>query len=219
MGADRLSSSGAVTRRRLTARSHSLGALIRTASQVQELQVVDGPDWIESDAFDIIATYSHNEIGASGSAPGGMQAGLPPTIPVPTRQPQTGAPFDRLTPALYQARLALDRKLIASIPPAVTREIVAESGSGDYTMLSRLSTARKTTPDLLGDMPLIVLSRGREASPDQHAAHAELSRMSRNSRHLIVPDAYHEIHLSHPDVVVKAVADVVTAVRGKAPLR
>ena len=148
-----------------------------------------------------------------------MQAGLPPTIPVPTRQPQTGAPFDRLTPALYQARLALDRKLIASIPPAVTREIVAESGSGDYTMLSRLSTARKTTPDLLGDMPLIVLSRGREASPDQHAAHAELSRMSRNSRHLIVPDAYHEIHLSHPDVVVKAVADVVTAVRGKAPLR
>jgi len=140
-------------------------------------------------------------------------------IPIPTRQPQTGAPFDRLPKPLYETRVALDRKLIASMPPTVSGQVVAESSSGDYAMLSRLSAARKGKPTLLGDIPVFVLSRGLNASPEQHAAHAEISRMSRNSRHLVVADSYHEIHLSHPDVVVAAIRDVVAAVRTKAPLR
>ena len=140
-------------------------------------------------------------------------------IPIPTRQPQTGAPFDRLPPPLYATRVALDRKLIASMPPTVSGQVVAESATGDYAMLSRLSAARKATPTLLGDLPLIVLSRALNASPDQQAAHAEISRMSRNARHAVVADSYHEIHLSHPDVVVAAIGDVVAAVRAKAPLR
>jgi hypothetical protein len=76
-------------------------------------------------------------------------------------------------------------------------------------MLARLSRARKATPNVLGDMPLIVLTSGRGSSPDQQAAHAELARMSRVGQHIVVADAYHEIHLSNPDVVVKAVNDVV----------
>ena len=48
-------------------------------------------------------------------------------IPIPTRQPQLGAPFDRLPPSLYATRVALDRKLIESMPPTVSGEIVAES--------------------------------------------------------------------------------------------
>jgi pimeloyl-ACP methyl ester carboxylesterase len=140
-------------------------------------------------------------------------------IPIPTRQPQSGAPFDRLPPPLYATRVALDRKLIASMPATVNGEVVAESATGDYSMLSRLSAARKGTPTLLGDLSVIVLSRGLNASPEQHAAHAEISRMSRNSRHLVVADSYHEIHLSHSDVVIAAIRDVVTSVRAKAPLR
>jgi pimeloyl-ACP methyl ester carboxylesterase len=140
-------------------------------------------------------------------------------IPIPTRQPQTGAPFDRLPKQLYATRVALDRKLIASMPPTVSGEVVVESATGDYAMLSRLSAARKATPTLLGDLPVIVLSRGLNASPEQQAAHAEISRMSRNARHLVVADSYHEIHLSHPDVVVAAIGDVVAAVKAKAPLR
>ena len=84
-------------------------------------------------------------------------------------------------------------------------------------MLSRLSAARKANPGLLGDMPMIVLTRGRGSSPDQQAAHAEIARMSRIGRHMVVTDAYHEIHLSHPDVVVKAVNDVVNQVRRAKP--
>ena len=140
-------------------------------------------------------------------------------IPIPTRQPQVGAPFDRLPPSLYATRVALDRKLIGSMPPTVSGEVVAESATGDYAMLSRLSAARKGTPTLLGDLPFIVLSRGLKASPEKHAAHADISRMSRNARHLVVADSYHEIHLSHPDVVVSAIRDVVASVRAKAPLR
>jgi pimeloyl-ACP methyl ester carboxylesterase len=141
----------------------------------------------------------------------------PPTasLPITTRPPQTGAPFDRLPPSLYATRIALDRKLIASMPPAVSGEIVIESSTGDYEMLSRLSAARKATAQLLGDLPMIVLSRSLGADAQQHAAHAEIARMSRNSRHVVVADSYHEIHLSHPEVVVKAVAEVLAAVRAQ----
>ena len=141
------------------------------------------------------------------------------SLPIPTRQPQVGPPFDRLPPALYQARIALDRKLIASMPPGVSGDVVIESSTGDYAMLSRLSAARKATPQLLGELPVIVLSRERGADPQQHAAHAAIAGMSRNSRHLIVPDSYHEIHLSHPEVVVEAVLDVVAAARNRSRLR
>jgi pimeloyl-ACP methyl ester carboxylesterase len=141
------------------------------------------------------------------------------SLPIPTRPAQTGPPFDRLPPPLYEKRVALDRKLIASMAPTVSAEIVVESGTGDYEMLSRLSGARKATPTLLGDMPVIVLTRGLNVSPEQQAAHAEISRMSRNSRHLVVTGSYHEIHLSHPEAVVRAVADVLTAVRNKAALQ
>ena len=147
---------------------------------------------------------------------------LPPAsavIPIQTRQPQSGAPFDRLPPSLYATRIALDRKLIASMPPTISGEVVAESATGNHAMLSRLSAARKGTPALLGDLPLIVLSRGLKAPPEKHTAHAEISRMSRNGRHLVVADSYHEIHLSHPDAVVSAIGDVVASVRAKAPLR
>lgn len=147
---------------------------------------------------------------------------MPPanaSIPIPTRQPQTGAPFDRLPEPLYATRVAIDRKLIASMPSTISGEIVIESSSGDHAMLSRLSAARKANPTLLGDLPLVVLSRGLNASPDQHAAHAEISRLSRNSRHLVVAESYHEIHLSHPNVVIAAITDVIAAVRAKAPLR
>jgi pimeloyl-ACP methyl ester carboxylesterase len=147
-----------------------------------------------------------------------MQPAPTVTIPIPMREPQTGPPFDRLPPALYTTRVAMDRRLIASKPASVRGDVAAESGTGDFAMLSRLSAAKKRTPNLLGDMPVIVLTRGRGSSESQREAHAEIARMSRNSRHAVVPDAYHEIHLSHPSVVAKAIADVVTAVRKKTQL-
>jgi pimeloyl-ACP methyl ester carboxylesterase len=140
-------------------------------------------------------------------------------VSIPTRHPQTGAPFDRLPPDLYPRRVALDRRMIAGMPATVSAEVVAESGAGDYAMLSRLNAARTSTPTLLGDMLVVVLTRGLDASPDQQAAHAAIAKLSRNSRHTAVPGSYHEIHLSQPDPVITAILDVVSAVREPRPLR
>ena len=119
-------------------------------------------------------------------------------VPIPPRQPQTGAPFDRLPPDLYARRVALDRRMIAGMPATVSAEVVAESSAGDYAMLSRLNAARTSTPNLLGDIPVIVLTRGLDASPDQQAAHAAIAKLSRNSRPNALPGAYPGNHLSVP---------------------
>jgi hypothetical protein len=42
--------------------------------------------------------------------------------------------------------------------------------------------------------------------------------MSRNARHLVVADSYHDIH-PHPTTGVAVIGDVVDAVRATAPLR
>jgi pimeloyl-ACP methyl ester carboxylesterase len=63
-----------------------------------------------------------------------MQPSASAVIPIPTRQPQTGPPFDRLPEPLYATRVALDRNLIASMPPTVSGQVVAESAAGDYAM-------------------------------------------------------------------------------------
>lgn len=86
-------------------------------------------------------------------------------------------------------------------------------------MLSRLNAARKSTPSQLGSVPLVVLTRGLNTSPDQQAAHAEIAKLSRNSRHTVVPGSYHEIHLSHPEAVASAILEVVAAVREGRALR
>jgi len=43
---------------RVTLVGHSLRALIQSAYQVQEFQIIDGPDWIDSVRFTITATYA-----------------------------------------------------------------------------------------------------------------------------------------------------------------
>ena len=138
--------------------------------------------------------------------------------PVQKRPPQMVTPFDRLPKALYETRVAFDRKLIDSMPATVSSGVVAEFLEGDRAALAQLKAARQASAAVLGEMPVIVLTRGRDASNELQAAHAEISRMSRNSRHLVIPDVYHEIHLSHPGAVVNAITDVLAAVRSTVAL-
>jgi pimeloyl-ACP methyl ester carboxylesterase len=109
--------------------------------------------------------------------------------------------------------------MIAGMPATVPAEVVAEFSAGDHAMLSRLSAARTSTPNLFADMPVVVLTRGLDASPEQQAAHTAIAKLSRNSRHTAVRESHHEIHLSHPEAVITAILDVVTAVRERRPLR
>jgi pimeloyl-ACP methyl ester carboxylesterase len=89
--------------------------------------------------------------------------------------------------------------------------------------------ANKGKPDyVLGDMPLIVLSRGSEGYeglPDSAALENErqylqedLTRLSTNSKHIIVTNCGHNIHLEQPGVVIDAIAQVIRAYRSHTKL-
>jgi pimeloyl-ACP methyl ester carboxylesterase len=156
-----------------------------------------------------------------GSLTAEQQRSLNPRQPVavPRRRPQTGAPFDKLPPPLYDLRVRLDMKLIASVPDTVSPEAVAAFRENERAELARLLEQRSKDPHPLGDLPTVVLSRGVESPADLQESHAGLARLSTNSRHAVVAGAGHEIHLFEPAAVVQAIQDVVTAVRGKGKLR
>jgi pimeloyl-ACP methyl ester carboxylesterase len=139
-------------------------------------------------------------------------------VPIPRRKPQTGSPFDKLPPDLYQVRIKLDERLIASAPDSVPPEVVARSQERERQFLARLLASRSGAPSPFGDRPTIVLSRGDERNAEREKVHAGIAQLSTNSRQTVVIGAGHEIHLFAPDSVVLAVNDVLQAIRSKTPL-
>lgn len=144
-----------------------------------------------------------------------------PTAPVavPRRQPQTGAPFDRLPAELYRTRVMLDERLIASYPDTVTPDVVAAFSESERALLARLHGLRAATRHPLGSLPTVVLTRGVPKNDEREAAHRALAGLSTNSRHTVVAGAGHEIHLFEPMAVVQAIDDAIEAVRSKTRLR
>lgn len=140
-------------------------------------------------------------------------------VTVPKRKAQRGAPFDRLPPDLYRIRIALDERLIASVPAIVGPEIVHESAEGQRAALAALHEASAAKAHSLGSLPLVVLTRGIDADQGVRDVHARAAALSTNSRHIIVDGAGHEVHLFEPAVVIAAIGDVVEAVRGQRPLK
>jgi pimeloyl-ACP methyl ester carboxylesterase len=139
-------------------------------------------------------------------------------VAVPRRRPQMGAPFDRLPAELYRQRIALDERLIASIPDTVGPELIASAQEAERAFLARLLATRAATSHPLGNRPTVVLTRGDERNAGREEVHAALARLSTNSRHSIVAGAGHEIHLFEPGAVVRAIADVLQAIRDRTPL-
>ena len=84
-----------------------------------------------------------------------------------------------------------------------------------------LLRAHRDQQDLpLGDMPLVVITRGRSegSGPDSKAFeaehredHATLARMSRNGRLVIAERSGHHVQLDEPELVVTAIQQVVAA--------
>jgi pimeloyl-ACP methyl ester carboxylesterase len=131
-------------------------------------------------------------------------------VKIPRRPPQTGDPFSRLPEPLFRARVQLDQRTIDSYPPSVSAEIVAQHGEAERGVFAKLQEARQKTRHPLGDLPLVVLTRGVNTDRERTTAFDELAALSRRSRHTVVANAGHEIHLYEPSVVVEAIRDVVT---------
>jgi pimeloyl-ACP methyl ester carboxylesterase len=137
---------------------------------------------------------------------------------IPRRQPQKGEPFDRLPPDLYATRIILDTRLIAAQPTVVTYEMRLQGAERERADLAKLREVGRAQPRPFGDRPIVVLSRGLDASQEMKDVHAAAARISSNSRHTVVPGSGHEIHLFVPVTVIQAIRDVNEAVRTKSRL-
>jgi pimeloyl-ACP methyl ester carboxylesterase len=134
-------------------------------------------------------------------------------VPIPRRKVQTGEPFTRLPAELYEIRLELDQRLIDSYPPSVGPAIVSARAEAERATFAELDQARTKSQHPLGNLPLVILTRGMNTDQERIAAYDEMAKLSSKSRHTVVPDAGHEIHLFQPTPVIKAIQDVLAQAR------
>lgn len=88
--------------------------------------------------------------------------------------------------------------------------------------LAGLRTERMKNDKLLGEMPLVVLTRGVpekdgldwEASAAEHRReHAELAAMSRKGKLVVANQSGHHVQLDEPELVIKSIREVLEAIR------
>ena len=186
---------------------HSLGGIIvrdyqrRFPEQVAGMVLV-APTHEEGGAFIIngkpkpIPEVSHEELAAF------MRDYLahPPAQSIPT---SIGAPFDRLPRNLQSVRFWAESLYAADTDVHRTPYI----GEGDRQRAVALRDLRRAKPHLLGTLPLIVLTDG--PNPQK----AELVSLSEAGSLVVADQSCHEIHLCSPDLVIRAIRDVVDRVR------
>jgi pimeloyl-ACP methyl ester carboxylesterase len=101
----------------------------------------------------------------------------------------------------------------ASVQPVVealdyqTRncQTAADELAAEPESLGQVRAARHS----LGDLPLVVLTRGQQVSKSWPALQNDLATLSTNSKHLIASHSGHYIHLEQPDLVVAAIKQVL----------
>jgi hypothetical protein len=75
------------------------------------------------------------------------------------------------------------------------------------------SLAQAGAVTTVGDLPLIVLSRGLDPDPEWQQMQAELLQLSTNSRQLIADTSGHSIQLDQPEAAIGAIVTLVELVR------
>jgi len=107
------------------------------------------------------------------------------------------------------------RKLLAPIVPIV-RELWSQPKNfmslGQHVAALPISAAQAAAVISLGDLPLVVLSGDHHAAPYADWQR-DLAQLSSSGRHLVAGDSGHWIHLDHPELVISAIREVVTAAR------
>jgi len=133
--------------------------------------------------------------------------------------PSIGPPFDRL-PAEIQAM-----RLWGLTQP---NHFVADSDPYWSEEFAEIYASRKKQEYPLGDIPLIVLTRGKREYPNNDVGdqlneerkrmQSDLLNLSRNSKQIVAANSGHHIQLDEPEVVTGAIRQVVEAVRRGAKL-
>ena len=139
-----------------------------------------------------------------------------------TPQSKLDAPYDKLPMNPQQMRLwAMTQPTYDAARGSETFEFLADE-------LARMYAERRSGKYFLGDMPLIVLTRGiagedeqanKELLQDHDRLQIDLLSLSRNSKQIIAKQSGHYIQLEEPALVTDAIKEVVNAVRRKRRLR
>jgi pimeloyl-ACP methyl ester carboxylesterase len=128
-----------------------------------------------------------------------------------------------------RARLAL------TIPELILRSRQWRGGADrrsiirEYRAFTRLRAADQSlTSGALGSRPLIVVTRGPRKAAAGDAAdrvwlawrdlHRDLARLSSNSRHIISDSSDHYLNTADPDLLIRAIGEVVRSARSGTPL-
>ena len=106
-------------------------------------------------------------------------------------------------------------RLIAIFQKTHTYRTLADEGEG-----LELDLAVGAAPPSLGNLPLVVIAEGKPRHPYMqqnlalwHQLQQELAGLSTDGRLVIAGNSAHFIHRSEPEIIVKAVNDVVESVR------
>jgi pimeloyl-ACP methyl ester carboxylesterase len=140
-----------------------------------------------------------------------------PSLPSRVPEARLEDAYRRLPDDIQQLHLALLTRLFDHMKSATVPEMIAFQ-KASYATLMRLHEISALREHPLGDVPLIVLSRGMNNSALQQRLQADLARLSTNVIHVTVENADHEIHLYAPDVTVSWIETMVDAVRNEQPL-
>jgi pimeloyl-ACP methyl ester carboxylesterase len=139
----------------------------------------------------------------------------------PPRKPaagqRVGPPFDILPPDLQNARQWALEGFFGELDGLGAEQALAvmESQRATFTDLYNARHDPAVSPLKL---PVIVLSRGRDTTPEIQQMQDDLGRLSRDAIHRIVAGSGTQIHIDQPGVVASAVAEVVSAIRTGRPL-
>jgi pimeloyl-ACP methyl ester carboxylesterase len=161
----------------------------------------------------IPAVKTSNPLRISDIPPGAlaqMRAGLPKAVAQANDPPRNKLPIE----AQRMRTWALGQ----------LGHVAAAVNPFEHEELASLRTERTKKPYMLGEMPLIVLTRGlsEKDGPDSEAfaaehrqEHADLALMSRKGKLLVATRSGHHVQLDEPELVVKAVREVVSAASKK----
>ncbi len=142
---------------------------------------------------------------------------------IPAADRKLEAPYDRLSPEMQRYQLW------AEAQPAF-RQAVGDEMDWSPEELQKMYENRGRSEYMLGDMPLVVLTRGEggyadlpgvsaaELENERLRLQADLAGLSSNSVQIIDKKSGHNIHLEDPATVIEAFRRVVDAARRRKAL-
>lgn len=126
----------------------------------------------------------------------------PPPLQLPTA---VDTPYTKLSPELQRDEVWAERLWRSRVDMSHSW-ITAESWKQEFVALRRL---RLATPHALGDLPLIVLRRGRRTTDVLNQREADLVGLSSRGKLVVATESDHEIQLYQPELVIQAIRDVI----------